>query len=155
MFRDWLAATWLLIGLVGSVLIRGALWLFSILILTPLLGPIPLLLSPAVGDSAGTALWTGDIIASFPLAIATFFAWRGLRAYRPWALRLSRGLAWFYVVANAATAIVCGVYMWDWGLLAVPFAVYVASFAVAVMVLRRLAAYRALLARQPYVVEAR
>ncbi|MER7007834.1 hypothetical protein ABT297_32985 [Dactylosporangium sp. NPDC000555] len=68
---------------------------------------------------------------------------------------MARGLAWVYVAANAATAVVCGVYMSDWGLLAVPFAVYVASVAVAVMVLRRLAAYRALLTRRPYMVEAR
>ncbi|MFC4018377.1 hypothetical protein ACFOW4_10535 [Micromonospora sp. GCM10011542] len=75
MFKNESAGTWLLIGLVGSVLLRGALWVLTILNLGPLLGPVHLLLISAVGHTVGTGIWLGDIVASFLFAIATGVAW--------------------------------------------------------------------------------
>lgn len=145
MFKNEWAGTWLLIGLVGSVLLRGTLWVLTVLNLGPLLGPVDLLLFPAVGRTVGTAIWLGDIVASFLFAVATGVACQGLRGDRAWAYRLGQGLARFYVALNAATATVCGVLMSDWGLLAIPFVLYIVSIVVAIMAARQLAARRSLL----------
>ena len=145
--RNGWAGTWLLIGLVGSVLLRGTLWVLTVLNLGPLLGPVDLLLFSAVGHTVGTGIWLGDIVASFLFAVATGVACQGLRSDRAWAYRLGQGLARFYVALNAATATVCGLLMWDWGLsawglLAFPFALYIASMVVAIMAARQLKAHR-------------
>ncbi|GAA2331361.1 hypothetical protein [Dactylosporangium salmoneum] len=147
MFKYRTAATWLLAGLIGSVLLRGLLWLATFLTVTPLLGPVAYLSSPAIGEDAASALWIADNCVSPLLALVTFAVWRGLRSYRPWALRTARALAWCYVAANVAAATTCATQMSRLHLLAVPCAVYVATLPVACMVLRRLAAYRALLHR--------
>lgn len=146
-FNNGPAGTWLLIGLVGSVLLRGALWVLTILNLTPLLGPVHLLLISTVGHTLGTGIWLGDIVASFLFAIATGVACQGLRGDRVWAYRLGRGLARFYVAVNAGTATVCAVLMWDWGLparglLVFPFVLYIVSIVVAIVTARQLEAQR-------------
>ncbi|WP_433205915.1 hypothetical protein ACQP00_38630 [Dactylosporangium sp. CS-047395] len=134
MFNYRSAATWLVIGLVGSVLVRGFLALTSVLILTPLLGPVVLL----TGRTTGGVLWAGDLIASPVLAIVTCVVWRGLRDYRPWAIRSAQGLAWCYIATNVVAA-ACVIQLPDWHLLAVPLTWYVISIGNAVMVLRRVA----------------
>lgn len=141
MFNNGWAGTWLLIGLIGSVLLRGALWVLTVLNVGPLLGPVDVLLMPVVGRSVGTAIWLGDIVVSFLLAVATGVACQGLRSDRAWAYRLGQGLARCYVVVNAATAAVCAVWMSDRHLLAFPFVVYVASIVVAIMAARQLKAH--------------
>ncbi|MFG1834342.1 hypothetical protein [Micromonospora chersina] len=146
MFKNSWAGTWLLIGLVGSVLLRGALWLVTALNVAPLLGPGDLLLYGAYG-TVGTAIWIGDIVGSFAAAIATGVACVGVRRDRAWAYRLGRWLAWFYVAVNAVTATVCGVLLAKWGwsagnLEAPLFVLYVVSLVVALMAVRQLAAPR-------------
>ncbi|WP_433046556.1 hypothetical protein [Dactylosporangium sp. CS-033363] len=136
MFKYGSAATWLMIGLVGSVLVRGSLWVVSLLNITPLLGPVALL----SGRTVGGVIWAGDIVASFVLAIVTCVVWRGLRDYRPWAIRPAQGLAWFYIATNVVAAGACVRHLPDWDLLAVPLAWYVVSIGIAVMVLLRVAA---------------
>ncbi|MEU0151309.1 hypothetical protein [Micromonospora fulviviridis] len=91
-FKNEWAGTWLLLGLVGSVLLRGTLWVLTVLNLGPLLGPVHLLLIPAVGRTVGTGVWLGDIVASFLFAVATGVACEGLRGDRTWAYRLGQGL---------------------------------------------------------------
>lgn len=152
MFKNSWAGAWLLIGLVGSVLLRGILWLLTILNFGPLLGPADLMLIDATDHTVGTAIWLGDIVASFLCAIATGVACGGLRRDHDWAYRLGRGLARFYVAVNAATATACGVLMatespsvWsltDWSFVGLPFVLYVVSIVVAVLALRQLAAPR-------------
>ncbi|MFI5914146.1 hypothetical protein [Dactylosporangium sp. NPDC051541] len=143
MFKRGWSGSWLLIGLIGSVLLRGTLWVVTVLNVGPLLGPVDLLLVPALGHTIGTAIWLGDIVASFLFAVATGVACQGLRRDRGWAYRLGKGLARCYVASNAATATVCGVLvMSGWGLLAFPFVLYIASIAVAIMAVRQLQAHR-------------
>ena len=142
MFKYWWAETWLLIGLVGSVLLRGTLWVLTGLNVGPLLGPVDVLLVPAFGHTVGTAIWLGDIAASLLLAVATGVACQGLRGDRLWAYRWGRSLAWFYVGCNAATATVCGVLMSNWGMLALPFVLYIVSIAIAMMAISQLKAHR-------------
>ncbi|MFI7284240.1 hypothetical protein ACIBOV_28660 [Micromonospora chersina] len=153
MFKNSWAGGWLLIGLVGSVLLRGALWLLTLLSYGPLLGPVDLMLIDVTDQTVGTAIWFGDIVASFLCAIATGVACGGLRRDHDWAYRLGRGLAWFYVAVSAATATACGVLMvtvspsaWsltDWSVVVgLPFVLYVVSIVVAVLALRQLAAHR-------------
>lgn len=139
------AGAWLLTGLIGSVLLRGALWLLTMLILGPLLGPAYVLIDD---PTVGTAIWYGDIAASFLCAIATGVACVGLRRDRDWAYRLGRGLARFYVAVNAATAAACGVLVataktsaWDLAvrsIVGLSFVLYVLSIVVAVLALRQL-----------------
>ncbi|MFG2106623.1 hypothetical protein [Micromonospora chersina] len=141
MFNNSWAGAWLLTGLIGSVLLRGALWLLTMLIFGPLLGPAYVLIDD---PTVGTAIWLGDIVASFLCAIATGVACVGLRRDRDWAYRLGRGLARFYVTVNAATAAACGVLvaMVKTSLLGLPFVLYVLSIVVAVLALRQLRAPR-------------
>ncbi|WP_433311891.1 hypothetical protein [Micromonospora chersina] len=145
MFNNMWTGAWLLTGLIGSVLLRGALWLLTMLMLGPLLGPAYVLIDD---PTVGAAIWYGDIAASFLCAIATGVACVGLCRDRDWAYRLGRGLARFYVAVNAVTASVCGVLlaMWGqsaWSLVALLLVLYVASLVVAVMAVRQLAAPRA------------
>ncbi|MFI7212730.1 hypothetical protein [Micromonospora maritima] len=147
MLHNGRPGTWLSIGLVGSVLFRGTLWVLTTLNLAPLLGPVDLLLYEVLEHPVGTAVWLGDIIASFLFAVVTGVVCGGLRGDRAWAYRWGQGLARFYVVLNLATATVTGALMWHWGppargFLAVPFAVYLVSIAVAVMAARELTARR-------------
>ncbi|MET8833914.1 hypothetical protein ABZV78_08365 [Micromonospora sp. NPDC004540] len=147
MFKNEWAGTWLLVGLIGSVLLRGTLWLVTILNVGPLLGPVDLLLHSAIDHTVGTAIWLGDIVASFLFAIATGVACQGLRRDRAWAYRLGQWLTSIYVPLNAVTATACGVLMVDWGLqawslLAFPLVLYVASIVVAIMAARELKAHR-------------
>ncbi|MFG3604744.1 hypothetical protein [Micromonospora chersina] len=141
MFNNMWAGAWLLTGLIGSVLLRGALWLLTMLIFGPLLGPVYVLIDD---PTVGMAIWYGDIAASFLCAIATGVACVGLRRDRDWAYRLGRGLARFYVAVNAATAAACGVLaaMVKTSLLGLPFVLYVLSIVVAVLALRQLRAPR-------------
>ncbi|MFF5232610.1 hypothetical protein [Dactylosporangium sp. NPDC000521] len=142
MFKNVRGGSLLLAGLVGSVVLRGALRVATVMNAAPLLGPVHFLTIDAVGRSAGTAVWAGDIVASVLCAAATGIACHGLRGDRAWAYPLGRGLAWFYVAVNAVAATVCGVAMPGWRLLAVPFGLYVVSLLVAVAALRRLGAER-------------
>ncbi|WNM37799.1 hypothetical protein RMN56_21935 [Micromonospora halotolerans] len=147
MFKNAWAGTWLLIGLVGSVLLRGILWLLTLFSLGPLLGPVDLLLFDAAGHTVATAISVGDAVASFLCAIATGVACVGLRGDRAWAYRLGRWLARFYVAVNTATATACGVLVAMWGrsaggLVTFLFVLYVVSLGVAVMAVRQLAAPR-------------
>ncbi|SCL71539.1 hypothetical protein [Micromonospora chersina] len=145
MFNNMWAGAWLLTGLIGSVLLRGGLWLLTLLIVAPLLGPAHMLISDANVD---TPIWYGDIVASFLCAIATGVACVGIRRDRGWAYRLGRGLARFYVAVNAVSAAACGVLLvqaetsaWDPPLVVLvgfPFVLYVLSIVVAVLALRQL-----------------
>lgn len=149
MFKNGSAGTWMLIGLVGSVLFRLPLWLVTLGGVGPLLGPIDVALFWSVGDTVVTsAIWVGDAIASVVCAVTTGVACVGLRGDRAWASRLAEGLAWWYIACNTAAAVACGVLMPDWPLLATPFAVYLVSLVVAILAVRQLRAHR----RSPMVV---
>ncbi|MCZ7435236.1 hypothetical protein O7598_02400 [Micromonospora sp. WMMC241] len=142
MFKEWSAGTWLLIGLVGSVLLRGTLWVITTLNVAPLLGPAHLLLISELGRTAGTATWLGDIVASFLFAVATGVVCIGLRRDRVWARWLGAWLARFYVALNAGAAVGCAALLRVVGpaawLLVFPFALYVVSLGVAIMTARQL-----------------
>ncbi|MEU0562818.1 hypothetical protein [Dactylosporangium sp. NPDC006015] len=142
MFKNVRGGSILLAGLVGSVVLRGALWVLTVSAVGPLLGPVAVLAGETVGRAAGTAVWAGDIVASVLCAAATGVACHGLHADRAWAFRLGRGLAWFYVAVNAIAAAACVALMPGWGQLAAPFALYAVSLLVAVAALRRLGAER-------------
>ncbi|WP_433085615.1 hypothetical protein ACQP1P_11060 [Dactylosporangium sp. CA-052675] len=121
----------LLLGLVLSVVVRGAMSALSLLAIGPLFGPIDLL---AGGVPAA------DYALSALLALATAIACDGLRRDRLWAYRLGLTLARLYVTVNAVTAIVTGVLACWFPPLLVPFAVYVGSAALAFVAARRLRA---------------
>ncbi|WP_433282064.1 hypothetical protein [Micromonospora sp. CA-244673] len=147
MFKSAWAGTWLLIGLVGSVLLRGILWLLTFFSVGPLLGSVDLLVLETAGHTAATAFWLGDAVGSFLFAIATGVACVGLRRDRAWAYRLGQWLAWFYVAVNTVTAAACVVLVAMWGLsagifVAVLFVLYAVSIVVAVMAVRQLAVPR-------------
>ncbi|MFI2710055.1 hypothetical protein ACH495_07995 [Micromonospora sp. NPDC018662] len=146
MFKEWSAGAWLLIGLVGSVLLRGTLWVITTLNFAPLLGPAHMLLISALGRTAGTGIWLGDIVASFLFAVATGVACHGLRNDRAWARWLGAWLARFYVALNAGSAAGGAVLVWVWGRvdrwLVFLLVLYVVSFGVAVMAARQPKAHR-------------
>ncbi|MEV4539273.1 hypothetical protein AB0J82_36420 [Asanoa sp. NPDC049518] len=115
-----------------SVLLRGAIWVLSMLTFGPLFGPFDLYLWQTAGRSAAEAITICDITVSVLLAVATAVASVGVRSERRWALRLGGWLALFYVGLNIVTAIAC-VVLWHplslepvW-VLAVPLALYILS----------------------------
>ncbi|MEV0562569.1 hypothetical protein [Dactylosporangium sp. NPDC050588] len=142
MFKNVRSGSILLAGLVGSVVLRGALWVLSVSTVGPLLGPVAVLAGEAAGRAAGTVAWAGDLVASVLCAVATGVVCYGLHGDRAWAFRLGRALASFYVAVNVLAAAACVALMPGWGQLAVPFALYAVSSLVAVAALRRLGAER-------------
>ncbi|MET7401990.1 hypothetical protein ABZS66_51765 [Dactylosporangium sp. NPDC005572] len=137
MFKDG----WLLGGLVVSVLLRGAVWLLSLGIVGPVLGPLDVVLYTFADHGAVTAIVAGEAVVGVGLAVATGLACDGLRRDRLWAWRLGLGLARCYVVLNAVAAVasLALVPIWGWwvGLLGAVF--YLASLAAAALARRDLA----------------
>ncbi|GAA3213393.1 hypothetical protein GCM10010532_039100 [Dactylosporangium siamense] len=143
MFKNGRPGAWLLLGLIASVLLRGPIYLLTWLYVGPLLGPVDGLLLRADNQTAATAVWVGDAVASLLVVVATGVTCLGLGEDRLWAYRLGRALAWFYIAVNTVTAAACGTLPSAWGLLTPALlALYVGSIAVAVVVLRQLATHR-------------
>ncbi|WP_238014486.1 hypothetical protein KZZ52_34020 [Dactylosporangium sp. AC04546] len=136
---------WLLGGLVASVLLRGAVWLFSFCLVGPVLGPLDLVLAvpltAVAGHDGAVAIWVGEAVAGIGLAVVTGLACDGLRRDQLWAWRLGLGLARCYVVLNAVTALgsVALVLIWGWWVALVGAGFYLASLAAAALAWRDLA----------------